>query len=134
MAMAEYSINHAVIADLMKNDPAVWAEVFAATEDAMEFWKSIAPVNKTGKPHKLPSGYVDEPGSYRDSIRMRMINNPTRIKGRVEAPDYKAHWLEHGSVHNEPPPEPMLHTLSYLRAQGFEIADNPGEEILAELE
>ncbi|MBO0884491.1 MAG: hypothetical protein J2P17_29990 [Mycobacterium sp.] len=134
MGMAEYSINHAVIADLLKNDTAVWSEVYEVTKETMEHWKDIAPINKhgdisEGKPHKLKSGYVDEPGSYRDSIRMRMVKNPTRIKGRVEATDYKSYWLEgYKSVnaHNDPPPEPMLHTLSWLMGRGLAIADNKG--------
>lgn len=132
--MAEYSINHAVIAELLKNNPAVFAEVFAVTEAAMNHWKSIAPVNKhgdieAGKPHTLKSGYVDHPGDYRESIRMRMIKNPTRIKGRVEATDYKSYWLEgykHVNAHNDPPPEPMLHTLSWLMASGLAIGDSKG--------
>lgn len=134
MAMAEYSINHAVIAELLKNDAAVFAEVFAVTEAAMNHWKSIAPVNKhgdieAGKPHTLKSGYVDNPGDYRESIRMRMVKNPTRIKGRVEATDYKSYWLEgykHVNPHNDPPPEPMLHTLSWLMSSGLAIADDKG--------
>lgn len=135
MAMAEYSIDHAVIANLLKNDTAVFAEVYAVTKDAMEFWKSYAnehALNKhgdisQGKPHTLKSGYVDNPGDYRDSIRMRMVKNPTRIKGRVEATDYKSYWLEgykHVNAHNDPPPEPMLHTLSHLMSSGLAIADD----------
>jgi hypothetical protein len=129
---AEYSINHAVIAELLKNDPAVFAAVFGITEAAMEHWKSIAPVNKhgdinAGKPHTLKSGYVDNPGDYKKSIRMRMIKNPTRIKGRVEATDYKSYWLEGiktVNAHNDPPPEPMFHTLAWLMASGLAIADS----------
>ena len=136
MAMAEYNINHEVIADILKNDTVVFAELYAVGEDAKEFWKDIAPVNKygdesAGEPHTLESGYVDEPGSYRDSIRMRMMKNPTRMKCRVEAVDYKVLWLEgiHSvNAHNDPPPEPMLHTLAHLKSLGLSFGGDFGEE------
>lgn len=132
MANAEYSIDHAVIADILKNDTAVFAALFAIAEDATEFWKSVAPVNKTGLPHTLTSGYVDEPGSYRDSVRMRMIKNPTRMKARVEAADYKSFWLEgikNINLHNPDPPEPMYQTLAHLMSMGLPHAGeiSPGD-------
>ena len=39
------------------------AAVIAKANEVQAYWKSIAPVNKTGKPHTLASGYVDEVGA-----------------------------------------------------------------------
>lgn len=134
---AEFQLDHALIKNFLLNDSIVFAALEEAGHKALEHWKEIAPVNKkqdisAGKPHTLKSGYVDEPGSYRESIRMRMLKNPTRMKCRVEATDYKSYWLEgikNPNKNNTPPPEPMMHTLAYMKSEGFGIGSEDVEGI-----
>jgi len=56
---------------LFEDDSTVFAELERRAREAMEFWKEIAR-STNRQAHKLSSGYVDEPGDYRKSIRMRM--------------------------------------------------------------
>ncbi|MFE3229339.1 hypothetical protein [Nocardia sp. NPDC059228] len=79
-----------------------------------EYAKTIAPVNKTGKPHKLKSGYVDEPGDYRDSIRADVLFKDGAWRGRVGAYDWKAHIIEYGAK-GKPKFAIMRRTAGHLR-------------------
>lgn len=75
--------------------------VMEKAQAVQEYWKQIAPVNKTGRPHTLKSGYVDEVGAYRDSIHIQYRRKASGFfSAKVGTVDYKAHWLEYGSVHN----------------------------------
>ncbi|GAB3211345.1 hypothetical protein [Nocardia tengchongensis] len=79
-----------------------------------EYAKTIAPVNKTGKPHKLKSGYVDEPGDYRNSIRGDVLFKDGAWRGRVGAYDWKAHIIEYGAK-GKPKFAVLRRTAGYLR-------------------
>jgi hypothetical protein len=77
----------------------VKAAVHEMAERVCEYWKSIAPVGPHA--HALKSGYVDEPGDYRDSINIVYATTKTGFfTAIVGTNDYKAHWLEYGSIHN----------------------------------
>jgi hypothetical protein len=44
---------------------------------------------------------VDEPGDYRDSIEITYHEKSSgHFTAKVGTQDYKAHWLEYGSIHN----------------------------------
>ena len=74
--------------------------VVEKANEVKDYWQSIAPVNKTGKPHTY-NGHVDEPGDYRDSIRIKYEKDKAgKLTAKVYTNDYKAHWLEYGSVNN----------------------------------
>ncbi|MDG3012377.1 hypothetical protein G4X40_19745 [Rhodococcus sp. D2-41] len=113
---ASAQLPHAAIADFLKHDSTLWTALMAAGQEAEDYWKSIAPVGD--KEHALKSGYVDHPGDYRNSIRHKMMHNPTRMKVRVEATDFKAHWIEYGTS-KMPAQAPMAKTRDYMRAHGF---------------
>ncbi|MFM9261870.1 hypothetical protein ACKAMS_24855 [Rhodococcus sp. 5A-K4] len=71
------------------------AAALAYAKEGAEYAKGIAPVAKA--PHTLPSGYVDNPGDYRDSIEGVAMFKNGRWIGRVIARDYKAFWIEFGT-------------------------------------
>ncbi|QIS06759.1 hypothetical protein F5X71_34610 [Nocardia brasiliensis] len=93
---SRYRVDANAFADFLKNSSYIHAELTRAGQEAVAIWKALAPVgNRT---HITRGGYVDRPGSYRDSIRYKIMRNPTRMKVRVYTTDYKAHWLEFGTV------------------------------------
>lgn len=99
--LAEVGISSADIDAAIAASAEVKHAVMETAEEVKAYWQSIAPVNKTGRPHKLKSGYVDEPGDYRDSIGIRYGSKASgHFTAKVGTQDYKAHWLEYGSVHN----------------------------------
>ncbi|MBF6060511.1 HK97 gp10 family phage protein [Nocardia terpenica] len=113
-----------MFADFLKNSSIIHARLEEAGKEAVEYWKSIAPVNTDpGEPHILKSGWVDNPGDYRDSIRYEIVRNPTRMKVRVMATDYKAHWLEFGTVKMEAR-HPMADTREEMLNRGYQRAPN----------
>lgn len=68
-------------------------------KEVRDYWQSIAPVGP--KEHTLKSGYVDQPGDYRDSIRITYQSKTNGFfTATVGTNDYKAKWLEYGSIHN----------------------------------
>lgn len=80
-----------------------------------KYAKSIAPVNRRpGRPHRLKSGYVDEPGDYQKSIRGDTVFKDGAWRGRVGAYDYKSHWIEYGTKRMAKRPI-MRRTAGYLR-------------------
>ncbi|OXR46671.1 hypothetical protein B7C42_01646 [Nocardia cerradoensis] len=109
-----------VIAELTKLSAAAGASPQARAEcerlakKGEQYAKTIAPVNKTGRPHRLPSGYVDNPGDYRDSIRGETLFKNGKWRGRVGAYDYKSHWIEYGTS-KMPKQSIMRRTAGHLR-------------------
>ncbi|MGW0052045.1 hypothetical protein [Nocardia nova] len=109
-----------VIAELTKLSAAAGASPQARAEcerlakKGEAYAKTIAPVNKTGKPHRLPSGYVDQPGDYRNSIRGETLFKDGRWRGRVGAYDWKSHLLEYGT-RKMPKVAVMRRTAGHLR-------------------
>lgn len=69
--------------------------LLAQAKRGAAYAQSIAPVGD--RAHTLPSGYVDEPGDYRDSISGEVVFEKGAWRGRVIARDYKAHWIEYGT-------------------------------------
>ena len=82
-----------------------------------KYAKTIAPVNKTGKPHRLASGYVDNPGDYQNSIRGDTVFKDGAWRGRVGAYDWKSHIIENGAK-GKPKFKVMARTAGYLRGSG----------------
>lgn len=81
----------------LQTDPTLRAALLAEAERGVLFAKSIAPVGK--KEHKLKSGYVEQPGDYRDSIHATVTQGHRRQVAHVEATDYKRFWVEYGAKH-----------------------------------
>lgn len=115
---------HGVIAELTKLVEKAGPASIQARDRALElakkgeaYAKIIAPVNKTGKPHKLKGGYVDMPGDYRDSIRGEVIFKDGAWRGRVGAYDWKAHIVEYGAD-GKPRFSIMRRTAAHLRGSG----------------
>ncbi|MEU6582818.1 hypothetical protein [Nocardia sp. NPDC046763] len=79
-----------------------------------EYAKTIAPVNKTGRPHKLKSGYIDEPGEYRDEIEGYVVFKDGAWRGRCVARNWKSHIIEYGAK-GKPKFAIMRRTAGYLR-------------------
>jgi anti-sigma factor RsiW len=82
----------------LQTDPELHAHLLEEANKVAERAKAAAPVG--AKEHTLKGGYVDKPGDYRDSIEPSVVQGHRRMKGRVTAHDYKAHWIEYGSKHN----------------------------------
>lgn len=61
----------------------------------IEYWESFD--HPHSKVHTLRSGYVERPGDYSRSIRIKFMDNGRFPKARITAHDYKAHWIEYGS-------------------------------------
>ncbi|MCV7422993.1 hypothetical protein H7K45_20785 [Mycobacterium yunnanensis] len=84
------------------NSPAVLAAVMERAAEARQFWVDYweafdHPYSRT---HTLRSGYVENPGDYANSIRVKFMRTPEGAPmARITAHDYKAHWIEYGSAH-----------------------------------
>ncbi len=89
----------------LQTDPELHAHLLHEAEQVAERARAIAPVGD--KEHTLKGGYVDKPGDYRDSIEASVVQGGKRMKGRVTAHDYKAHWIEYGTKHQ--PAQHVLH-------------------------
>jgi hypothetical protein len=68
------------------------------------YWQEISPVS-TRPGHDLhKDGYFDNPGDYRDSIKIKYDRHHNGfMTATVFTKDPKAHWLEYGSIHNLAP-------------------------------
>lgn len=114
---ARAEIDEALLKQLMINDTKVWTELKRAGDEAVEYWKSIAPEGEVE--HTLKSGFVVHPGDYKESIRAQMMHGKDGTTVRVQAHDFKAHWIEYGSVHNPGPTAPCAQTRAYMQSKGF---------------
>lgn len=82
----------------MATNPEVLSEITALANAAEAYWKSIAPV---GDPATDPDS-----GSYKDSIKTKIMRGRNGLPfARIEASDYKAHWIEYGTGDPYPTPE-----------------------------
>ena len=61
-----------------------------------EYARAFAPV---GDRDHVYHGHVDSPGDYRDSIKGHAMFRDGRWVGIVQATDFKAWWIEFGTVH-----------------------------------
>lgn len=80
-----------LIAVLIKQ-PEIVAAKRQLAQEAVTYAKSIAPV--ADEAHTTKGGYVDKPGSYRDSIHVEVAATGGVM---VVASDFKAHWIEYGT-------------------------------------
>lgn len=94
---------------------AVREALLAEAKRGEAYAKTIAPVNKTGKPHQVSAGHIDEPGDYRDSIEGTVLFVRGEWVGRVVAKDWKAHMIEYGTA-KMPKFATMRRTAGYLKA------------------
>lgn len=83
MAKLTDLIPQADIDGAMEDDDDVVAYKLAVAKQAVDYAKSIAPVDD---------------GDYRDGIRIGRKGTKGVL---IEFADYKSHWVEYGSVHNE---------------------------------
>jgi hypothetical protein len=79
----------------------------------VDYWESFD--HPYSREHTLRSGYVERPGDYAKSIKVKFIEaGPgTLFKARITAHDYKAHWIEYGSS-RMPEFAPRAATLSHF--------------------
>lgn len=84
----------------IRHDAVVRVALMARAEEVrdmwIEYWESFD--HPHSRVHTLRSGYVERPGDYSKSIKIKFIEYPMP-KARVKAHDYKAHWIEYGSKH-----------------------------------
>ncbi|MEV6258079.1 hypothetical protein AB0L97_32975 [Nocardia sp. NPDC051911] len=112
-----------VLAELTKLSAAASASPQARIEcerlakKGERYGKSIAPVNKTNRPHRVSRGHIDEPGDYQKSIRGDVVFKGGVWRGRVGAYDFKAHWIEYGTK-KMAKFAIMRRTAGYLRGSG----------------
>jgi hypothetical protein len=120
---ATAQINEAALADFLANNSAIWTQLMAAGEKAVDYWQSISPHDPEDKEHKLMAKkrFVVTPGDYEKAIRARMIRDPAGMYVRVQDWDPKASWIEYGSKHNAAK-APCAQTRAYMLSQGFRSA------------
>ncbi len=106
---ASYKVDANVFADYLKNSSLIHARLTAAGKEAVEIWQEKAPVNS---------------GAYRDSIRYKIMRNPTRMKVRVMAIDHKAFWLEFGTA-KMAARHPMADTIEEMINNGYHRDGKP---------
>lgn len=92
-------------------------ELMKRAEEVRQFWVDYweAFDHPESREHTLKSGYVERPGDYAASIKVKFIEaSPNHLfKARVTAHDYKAHWIEYGSS-RMPEFAPRAATLSHF--------------------
>lgn len=106
-----------VIEAELASNLAIRAELMKRAEEVRTFWVDYweAFDHPESRTHTLRSGYVENPGDYAASIKVKFIEavGGQLFKARITAHDYKAHWIEYGSRHM-PPFAPRAATLSYF--------------------
>ncbi|GAS92687.1 hypothetical protein [Mycolicibacterium brisbanense] len=94
----ELGIPSATLARALAVDAGVHAALEAKANEAVEYWKGIAPVfspetsNRSTPPH-------GEPGDYRDSVHVEWRQGELGPYARIASHDYKAVWIEFGAEH-----------------------------------
>ena len=99
--LANVGLTQAKIDFFVANDPVVKGAVIMKTEQVrdrwLEIWDEGTSLNAPGR----PAGHPYETGEYRDSIHCEYVTKPSGyFYGKVVTRDWKAHWLEYGSVNN----------------------------------
>lgn len=87
----------AAIADSVIVHEALAHKAEEVREMWIEYWESFD--HPHSRVHTLRSGYVERPGDYSNSIRIKFMSHGRFMKARVTAHDFKAHWIEYGSSH-----------------------------------
>jgi hypothetical protein len=112
-ASAVFAIDQVAMEVYLQTNPELRAVLLAEAERGKEYARSIAPVGT--KSHVLKSGYVDNPGDYRDSIEATVVQGHRRQIGRVSTTDYKRFWVEYGAKHM-PKHAVLRKTLDHLKS------------------
>lgn len=101
----------AALADSIVVREALIAKAKEVQEMWVEYWESFD--HPHSRVHTLRSGYVERPGDYSKSIRIKYMSHGRFMKARITAHDFKAHWIEYGSRHM-PEFAPRAAMLSYF--------------------
>lgn len=102
MSLLSDFVSGAEIDAAIASSAAVQGALIKKADEVKEYWIGYwesfdHPHSRT---HTLKSGYVENPGDYAKSIKITYITRATGFrKARVEATDYKAHWIEYGCEH-----------------------------------
>jgi hypothetical protein len=93
-------------------------------EEAKQFWIDYweAFDHPFSREHTLRSGYVEHPGDYSNSIRIKYGKTKDgQPMATITAHDFKAHWVEYGSS-RMPPFAPMAATRSHFGGSGKSVS------------
>lgn len=95
--LADIGLDAKSMANFVAKSAEIKAGIISKAHEAQEYWKSIAPVS-TRPAHPLQKGsvHIEEPGDYRDSIRVR-YEKKGGFSARVYSNDPVARWVEYGS-------------------------------------
>ena len=100
-SLVESVIGVGVIDAELASNPMILAELMNRAEEVKNFWIDYWEgfEHPHSREHTLRSGYVEKPGDYAKSIKVKFIplSGKSGPKARVTAHDYKAHWIEYGS-------------------------------------
>ncbi|GLP75676.1 hypothetical protein TUM20983_27860 [Mycobacterium antarcticum] len=92
-------------------------------EEARQFWVDYweSYEHPFSRSHTLRSGYVENPGDYAESIKVKFMKSAEGLPmARVTAHDYKARWIEYGSTHM-PEFAPRAATVDHFGGTGKAI-------------
>jgi len=86
----------------------------------VDYWESFD--HPYSREHTLRSGYVERPGDYSASIKIKFLKTAEGAPmARVTAHDYKAKWIEYGSS-RMPEFAPRAATVAHFGGQGKAIS------------
>jgi hypothetical protein len=86
----------------MASNAEVAEAVYKRAQEAREFWMDYweSSDHPYSREHALRSGYVERPGDYSDSVKIKYGKAKEGApKATVGTRDYKAAWIEYGSAH-----------------------------------
>jgi hypothetical protein len=128
MGALESLIESAIGLDAITKEMAENAEVAEAVhkraEEAREFWVDYweAFDHPYSREHALKSGYVERPGDYSNSIKIKFGRTKDGApKATVGTRDYKAAWIEYCSS-KMPQFAPCAATISHFGGYGRSIS------------
>ena len=113
-SLVEAAIGVKVIEAELEHNPMILAQLMNRAEEVKQFWIDYWEGfdHPHSRVHTLRSGYVEQPGDYAKSIKVKIIRSG-HLKARITAHDYKAHWIEYGSAHM-PEFAPRAATLAHF--------------------
>lgn len=118
LSLAELTLNvEAAAAEMAITSPEYLEVMKHYAERGAEIAQSIAPVGD--RTHQY-NGIVDEPGDYRDSIKGIAVLEDGVPVGIVHSTDFKAWWIEFGTVHQAP--------MAVLRRARAQLTEEIGGE------
>jgi hypothetical protein len=123
-ALIESAIGLDAIDEALIESVEVAEGVKRKAEEAREFWIDYweAFDHPYSREHTLKSGYVEKPGDYSNSIRIKYGKTVDGAPmATVTAHDYKAKWIEYGSS-RMPEFAPRAATVSHFGGSGKAIS------------